>query len=206
MTNPTRRSVLGLVGGLVTAGCLADPNTSSATDTPEPSASPPGTSRRSETPTEPSQNETTTLPGDWIARASKRPNPDHGIYLANDATESVRIHVWVVRDETGATVFEETKTVSEGAEIEAYNLNEADPAGVESFTVRAELVHVASSTPESPTTAQATSTTTSPTTAEPQTETKSDPESVTIETNECFGNVHVTVQGDGSLSVFYAIC
>ena len=118
------------------------------------------------------------------------PAPDHSVTLSNDDDEPATVRIRVFRDATDETVFEETVAVQADGETEPYNLKEADPDGVESFTVCA--TRVASET--STTAADST------TSGEPQ------GNCATVKTNECFGNVIVSVTDDGSVQVFYSIC
>lgn len=204
MERVTRRSLLGAVGvGLSSAGCLSDaggPATGETTTdgaTTDSAATDAATTRATEETTPGTAAEATTdsaadvtatqdgTTGDWIARASNSPDPDHEITVEHDLAESRRLRVTVVREETGETVFETTGEFSRG-EHTIYNLTEADPEGVEEFRVCAELV-------TSKTTAAAT-------TDSPRRD------CVTLATNECYGSAYVEPQEDGSVRIVYAIC
>jgi len=189
MTEFTRRATLAAAGVALTAGCLSgagDPaDASTTTDGTPGSESTPGKTAR--------LTETTT--GDWIDHASNSPDPDHAITVDNDADEAKTLRVWVERDATGETVFDRTKTVEPGHEFTAYNLEDANPDGVEAFTVCGELVASDS------TAGTLTTTPTERTTADAERR-----DCATVETSECYGRVHVTVQADGTPQIIYAIC
>lgn len=124
----------------------------------------------------------------WVEQASNEPEPDHRITLNNDSDETRTVRVRVVRAATDETVFEDTREISAGSEIVAYNLKQADPDGVEAFRVCGQLVEADGATA---------------TTASEESEIR---HCATVETSECYGSTHVTVQKDGSLQVIYAIC
>jgi hypothetical protein len=205
MDGLTRRSLLGAVGiGLSSAGCLSDaggPATgetttdgattdSAATDAATTRATEETTRGTADATTDPAADVTATdegTTGDWIARASNSPDPDHEITVEHDLAEPRLLRVTVVREETGETVFETTDEFSRG-EHTLYNLTEADPEGVEEFRVCAELL----------------SADTSATTATGTTSPRRD--CVTLATNECYGSAHVAPQEDGSVRIVYAIC
>jgi hypothetical protein len=111
---------------LLTAGCLSGVSgdtTPSPTETELPTVTQTGTTATAtETP--------------WDHRsASNQPDPDKAVTLKNRWTERVEMQVRVVRDATNETVHDETYTLSPGAGRTVYDISEADPAGVESFTV-----------------------------------------------------------------------
>ncbi|MFC4447921.1 hypothetical protein [Halorussus aquaticus] len=189
MTQNTRRSVLAAVGGsLALGGCLSDVPGGYGTET---------------------ATETGTT-GDWIERASNSPDPDHAISLRNEASESRTLRVEIVRRATGETVFDTTEGVSPGGEVTVYDLRRANPDGVETFEVCAELVGkdgtggvvgnatatVGDSDGESVADAGSEATTTD----------SSRRDCATIDTSECYGDAHATVAEDGSLRIIYAIC
>lgn len=195
MTRQTRRSVLAALGvGLASAGCLsALDRVADGAGTAEPtSTTTTEESTAGEATTEQPPTEATT--GDWIDRASNSPDPDHEITLRNDAAEPRRLRVAVVREATGETVFETTADVSPGGERVLYNLRDADPDGVETFRVCAELVGAAAAT--------------TGTGAAAETERTDSPrrDCATVDTNECYGSAHATLTEDGSVRIIYAIC
>lgn len=180
MAGKTRRSVLAAVGlGLGTAGCLTDPR---------------GVGDGTGDPTTGGTTTTEATTGDWIDEASNSPDPDHDVVLRNDAAESRTLRVAVVREATGRTVFETTAELPPGGERVAYNLREADPDGVETFRVCAELVGVGTTT-ETVTDADSGRGTDSP-----------HRDCATIDTSECYGSAYPTLAEDGSVQVIYAIC
>lgn len=183
MTEFTRRATLAAAGVALTAGCL-----SGSGDDPSDSESTGGKTTR----------ETETTTSDWIARASNSPDPDHPITVNNEGDEAKTLRVWVERDATGETVFDRTKTVEPGYEFTAYNLEDANPDGVEAFTVCGELV---ASTASATSTAETDSPDTERTTTDVERR-----DCATVETSECYGRVHVTVQEDGTPQIIYAIC
>ncbi|WP_162224187.1 hypothetical protein [Halorussus salinus] len=196
MERVTRRSLVGAVGvGLASAGCLSDaggPATDeTTTDSPTTDSATEKTTRgTADATTDPAADATATeerTTGDWIARASNSPDPDHEITVEHDLAESRRLRVTVVREETGETVFETTDEFSRG-EHTLYNLRKADPEGVEEFRVCAELLPAD----------------TSATTATGTTSPRRD--CVTLATNECYGSAYVEPQEDGSVQIIYAIC
>ncbi|MEF8779304.1 MAG: hypothetical protein V5A46_01325 [Haloferacaceae archaeon] len=110
MPSPKRRPPIVLALLLLTAGCLGS---GPAAPSPTP-----------ETPTPPSHED-----------AMNEPDPDKVVYVQNDWNRSVEVQVRVVRDSTNETVHEGTYDLSPGEEQAAYDVSEADPDGVESFTV-----------------------------------------------------------------------
>lgn len=109
---------------LLTAGCLSGVS-GDATPSPAPTA----TGTPTETPTA-----TGTTPPDHRA-ALNQPDLDKEVTLENLGSRSVEMHVRVVRDATNETVHDGTYTLAPGTERTVYNVSEADPDGVESFTV-----------------------------------------------------------------------
>ena len=184
MSRPTRRSVLAALGAAVsTAGCLTDAGSESPADSTATTATDPTTETAT---TDPASTDDPGTAGDWIAQASNEPDPDHSVTLNNEGSETRTVRVRVVREETGETVFEETRESPPGTEVELYDLKRADPDGIEPFAVCGELVGADATT-------------------------DSDGESdargcVTLRTNACYGNAHVTVRDDGSLQIIYSIC
>lgn len=127
-----RRTMISMVGATLwsttMAGCLdADTGADDRSPSPTSSPSPTPTSSPSPTPTEaPPSTE------------SNDPDPDLPIHVENrhDATHTIAL---TVTRESGETVHEETYEVTAGADREVYNLDEADPDGVESFEIEATM-------------------------------------------------------------------
>lgn len=206
MTSPTRRSVLTALGvGLVTAGCVGAPGRTgtdestgtTATTTTATTTTTSATSTTSET-TDGTTTDGTTTDGTTTdarttthrgtAHAADQPDPDHRVTVTNRADEARTVRTRVVRQETGETVFDETREVPAGTEVEVYNLKQADPEGIEGFRVCGRLVDSEDGTA---------------TTASEESERR---DCETLRTSECYADAHVTVQEDGSLAVIYAIC
>ncbi|UPV74814.1 hypothetical protein M0R89_01790 [Halorussus limi] len=217
MTGLTRRSVLAAVGvGLASAGCLSDAGGVAADRTTTGGQTPESSTERTtrEPPTEKTTGgttdsasdptETDDTNGDWIAKASNTPEPDHEITVENELSGPRTLRVAVVREATGETVFETTEEFPRGESI-LYNLREADPDGVERFRVCAELVAsngtATAADTQTPADSKAGAT-------DARTTATDSPrrDCATIATNECHGNAHVTLREDGSLSIVYAIC
>ncbi|NEU56055.1 hypothetical protein [Halorussus sp. MSC15.2] len=207
MTQKTRRSVLGAVGGsLALGGCLSD---APGGDGTEPTTGKPADAEPTTTET---ATATDTTTGDWIERASKSPDPDHAISLRNEASESRTLRVAVVRRATGETVFETTERVSPGGEFTVYDLRRANPDGVETFEVCAELVGK-DGTETAGVVGNATATvgdsdgeSVADAGSDATTADSSRRDCATIDTSECYGDAHATVGEDGSLRIIYAIC
>jgi hypothetical protein len=188
MTDSTRRALLAALGVGMTTGCLgslggdvgsqSETTNSTTTDDPTTSTSTTGTS----------SPDVTSTSDSWWEEAERTPDPDHSISLVNNDDEQATVRLRVLRDATGETVFEETLTVEADEEVEPYNLKEADPDGVESFTVCATRA------------ASETSTTSSTTSV------GSRGNCATVSTDECHAHTLATVQDDGSVQVTYAIC
>ncbi|MFH5798902.1 hypothetical protein [Haladaptatus sp. CMAA 1911] len=106
---------------------------------------------------------------------------DHTIWLENGYDEERTIHVWVVRKVTDETVFTVTRPVGPGDTAALYNLERSEGTEVETFRVCAQLLHASSSN-------------------------AGYKQCTTVETNQCYGNVHIRIQKDGSLGITYAIC
>lgn len=214
MTELTRRSVLAAAGAsLALAGCL--------TEAPDGSGGEKPTERTTvrSTPTgrpgtEAGPGETTPgTTGDWIERASNTPNPDHGVSIENEAAVSATLRVAVVREAAGKAVFETTRRVGPGAEVAVFNLEQADPEGVERFEVCAELVasggtetgSATATTSEEPATTDESATGTGASTETTTAETDRR-DCATIATNECYGSAYARIAEDGAVQLVYAIC
>ncbi|GAA0230980.1 hypothetical protein GCM10009000_052920 [Halobacterium noricense] len=177
----------------MTAGCIGGFNDKSAAD---PNASTPETT-------------ITTEKAFW--NASDEPDSDHSVFLLNESDEEQTVHVWVVRRESGETIFEETRTLNAGSGGTLYNLKKAESEGIEAFEICGELVDV----PETKTGIQTTTADESNTTtdnadamfSDETTETESNSRRcITIRTSKCYGNAELTVRSDESLDIVYSIC
>lgn len=67
--------------------------------------------------------------------AANQPNANQKVLLENSWNRSVDIQVQVVRESTNETVLNDTYTLDPSTERRVYTLSEADPKGVESFTI-----------------------------------------------------------------------
>lgn len=177
MPATTRRSVLAVVGSvLASAGCLSDSEATGGTTTENVTTDAEPTTEDTATPDDP----TTERPDsdEQTIHAADSPDSDHSLTLRSEASESqVRVRVRVVREATGETVFETTARASP-AERTLYNLRQADPEGVESFRMCAELVGTESQRRDC----------------------------ATVSTSACYGDAHVTVGNDGAVRIVYAVC
>ncbi|GKZ12357.1 hypothetical protein [Haladaptatus sp. T7] len=106
---------------------------------------------------------------------------DHTIWLENGYDEEQTVHVWVVRKGADETVFEVTRQVGPADTAALYNLERTGATDVETFRVCVQLLDASSS----------------------DTGYK---QCTTVETNECYGNVHIQIQKDGAVGITYAIC
>jgi hypothetical protein len=133
--------------------------------------------------------------GGW--HGSDAPDPDHAVVLRSEADGVRTVRVWVVREATGETVFETTRELSAGGEVELYNTRQAKPDGSEAFRVCGERFGATAGASEGETT------------DESETTASTEPlrrDCATIETSECYGDVEVVVREDGSIQVVYAVC
>ncbi len=73
-------------------------------------------------------------PNTSTVSASQQPDPDIDVILTN-AHDRTHEFVVTIRRESGATVYEATHEVPAESRREIYNLAEADPAGIEAFTI-----------------------------------------------------------------------
>ncbi len=103
---------------VLTAGCLAGGSPDPSSPTPEPSTAVPSPGG-------------STLSG---LEGPTGPDPNKAIVVGNDWNRSVELRITVIRA-TNETVYAETYTLAPGVERTAYNLAEADPDGIETFTV-----------------------------------------------------------------------
>ncbi|MEF8807079.1 hypothetical protein [Natronomonas sp.] len=69
--------------------------------------------------------------------AMNEPDPDLDVGIENRSDETQTITLTVSR-ESGEIVYEETHAVEPGSDIDVYNLEEADPDGIEEFAITAE--------------------------------------------------------------------
>lgn len=188
MPQLSRRTLLALLGGLSSAGCVTGPRPGTTTDgppsdrTPTPNASPPDG----------------TPNGNGITHGVNTFDPDHSVYLSNEGSVERTVRTRVVREATGESVLDETRTIAPHTEHEIYNLKRADPDGIEEFSVCAML---ADATPTPDGTTGTPDATPGPTTAH-----WGDGDCITMRTDACYGSAHVSVPEDGELQVFYAIC
>jgi hypothetical protein len=129
-----RRSRCGsavlLAALLLTAGCLGG-GPGGTDGPPSPAGTPTGAASPAGSPVSPSPSPTPY----GTAGASNQPDPDKAVQLRNDWNRSVDLRVRVVRDATNETVHDATYGLAPGEERTVYSLAEADPDGVESFTV-----------------------------------------------------------------------
>lgn len=116
-------AVLALL--LLAAGCLSG-GPAGTTTSPTPTATPTAAQ---------GSGTTATTPADGHEAATNRPDPDKSIRLENGWNRSITIRIRIVRDATGETVHDDTYDLPPDSERTAYDLSEADPDGIESFTV-----------------------------------------------------------------------
>lgn len=134
---------------LLSAGCLSggpatettgpdEPRSTpsaTATDQPTPSATGPMPTATGATPSDAGATPTATeTPFDTVA-ASNEPDPSKHVRLENRWDETVTIDVRVVRNATGMTVHNASYDLDPGADRTVYNTVEADPDGIEGFTI-----------------------------------------------------------------------
>lgn len=122
MTRYLRIGVLVVLAVVVlTAGCLSD----------EPGDAVSSQTADTSTPTE--RSETQTERGtEW---AGKQPDPDKEVNLENRWNRSAEIRVSVTREATNETVHNGTYNLDPGEDRAVFTTSEADPDGIESFTV-----------------------------------------------------------------------
>lgn len=75
-------------------------------------------------------------PANTHSKAINTPDPDKSVNLENQGNNTQDVRIEVVRDSTGNIVHNQTYSVNDTID-NVYNLKEADPEGVESFTVMA---------------------------------------------------------------------
>jgi hypothetical protein len=119
---------------VLTAGCLGAPLDGASSPASETSNTTP-TSTPAPSETASPDTETTTATPFGHEAASKQPDPDKAVRLENRWNRSVELSVRVVRDATNRTVHDETYELPPGEERTVYSVSEANPEGVESFTV-----------------------------------------------------------------------
>ncbi len=184
--DPTRRTVLATMGALTAAGCVGGP----------PAGTPTERSPTDRPPTDTSSPPDGTSTG-GVTPGVNVPDADHGVFVSNQGTQERTVRVRVVREATGEPVFEETRTVSPNTEREVYNLQQANPDGIESFRICGSLAD------STPTPSAGSTPATTDTAGRPDSPRR---DCITMRTNACYGTAHVTVQGDGTLGVIYSIC
>lgn len=126
----------GCLGGAPAGTPTATPThtqTQTATPTPTPTASP------TPTPT------TATGTASGWEYASDQPEPHHSVGLTNAWNRSVEVRVTVVREATNETVHERTYALEPGSDRTVYDTAEANPDGVETFTVTATALNATGS-------------------------------------------------------------
>ncbi|WP_224449385.1 hypothetical protein [Haloprofundus salilacus] len=204
MTKYTRRLVLAALGvavGSTSIGCLTRTRESRQTPADEPVT----TERLTPTST---PDETPTAY--WIERASNAPDPNKPIYVRGRDTDGGTVRVQVVREATGETVHDQRHPVVRGR-IEVYNLRDAEPDGVERFSVCAKLVpreKTDTATTETTTATDDTNTaaTDAVTTSDSDPGPRATSDCSSIETNECYGTLEIVIDDDGQLRTQYSIC
>ena len=125
-----------LAVAVLAAGCLGAPAPGS-TPTDAGTATPTATS------TPPSGTPTHTLPRPEYA--AERPDPGHRIAVENEWNRSVTVRVTVVREAANETVHEGTYEVAAGEERTVYGTAEANPDGIERFSVTATALNTTES-------------------------------------------------------------
>ena len=69
------------------------------------------------------------------AEAAQTPDPTHSIQIENEKSDSVTLTATVLREQTGETVHNQTYTLQPNETVTAYNTRQANPDGIEEFTV-----------------------------------------------------------------------
>lgn len=139
---PSRSTPLAalLVVVIVTAGCLGSPSPGRGPTVDGTSAA---SAAPTSSPTSPSETPTYTPPG--TEYASEQPDASHSVVVTNDWNRSVTVRVTVVREATTETVHEETYDVAPDGERAVYNTADANPDGIERFTVEATALNATES-------------------------------------------------------------
>lgn len=118
---------------MISSGCLfAGPDSTPTTGhSPETQTNQeiPATAPTTPTPTE--------GPTPRLDEALEQPEPDQPIRLLNDWNESVAVSVEVIRNATAEVVHNDSYEVPPNSDEIVYNLREADPEGIETFTITA---------------------------------------------------------------------
>lgn len=100
----------------LTAGCLSGGVGANGTSpTPDPTTAPPTQ--------------------DGHEQAMNQPDTDKMVILRNDWNRSSAIRVQVTYNPTNETVYDQTHQLASGTEKSVYNISEADPDGIEAFTI-----------------------------------------------------------------------
>lgn len=118
---------------LLTAGCMSGGPAESTTQTETPAGTPtptatPTATELSETPTE------TPTPPDSES-ALNEPDPDKEVRIENEWNQTVEITIRIIREQNNETVHHETYELAPDGQETVYNLSEAEPDGIEAFTV-----------------------------------------------------------------------
>jgi hypothetical protein len=132
-----RRKLLGVAGssavGLL-AGCLEQSNTGEGGNSNGPDEG--QRQNESDPSTEPQpDSESTADTQSQADHAAQNPEPDHDVRLSNDFDEPVEMRTEVIRDATEETVYDEVHSLQPGEETTVYNTRDAEPDGIEQFTV-----------------------------------------------------------------------
>lgn len=113
-----RLTILLLTVVLLTAGCLSTPIDGTVTPVSSPDTTPSETTQRGS-----------------HEHAMNEPDTNKTVLLENDWNRTVEMHVTVIREATNETVHEGRYDVEPGSRRAVYHTAEANPEGVERFTV-----------------------------------------------------------------------
>lgn len=117
---------VGCVGGAPDPDATPEPTTASPTDTPAPG----GTTPTTDTPSPTEATHTT----DRHQAATNQSHAGKEVRIENAWNDSATVRVRVIRNATGETVHDGTYTVSPDERLTVYNVSDASPDGIESFT------------------------------------------------------------------------
>lgn len=127
--------VVVLAFALVSSGCLSGGGPEASTVTPTPTATPPGTPTPTETPpVTPTPTATSPTPQEWT-ELEEKPYSDQPVQVENRWNQTVTMSVRVIRHATNTTVHNNSYQVTPGTDRTVYNIAEAQPNGIEVFTV-----------------------------------------------------------------------
>ncbi|MFC6953695.1 hypothetical protein [Halorubellus litoreus] len=76
----------------------------------------------------------------------RTPEPHHAVVVENDTAETRAVTVTVTRSDRSDVVSHDTHRVAPGVSVDAYDLADADPDGVETFHVTAECAEYGTGT------------------------------------------------------------